>query len=101
MVQEFNDFCFAEDRKPGDTGIVYGTNGQYAGYHVMYFVGEGRVYSELLAENSLSQKAITDWLNGSDITAVPGAEEALVDPVTAPIATEAPETEENTVAAEG
>lgn len=91
MVEEFNDFCFAEGRKSGDTGIVYGTNGSYAGYHVMYYVGEGRIYSELLAENALTQETISDWLDSSDLTAVPGAEEVLVDPVTAPIATAAPE----------
>ena len=29
MVQEFNDFCFA-DHKAGDTGIVYGESSSYA-----------------------------------------------------------------------
>ena len=96
MVADFNDFCFAEGRKSGDTAIVYGTNGQYAGYHVMYYVGEGEIYSKLLAENSLTQNAINDWLTGSDITAVPGAEEVLVDPVTAPIPTAVPEAAETT-----
>ena len=33
MVQPFNDWCFDEERKPGDTGIVSSTHG----YHVMYF----------------------------------------------------------------
>ncbi len=33
MVQEFNDWCFDESRKPGDTGLV---KTQF-GYHVMYF----------------------------------------------------------------
>ena len=41
MVPEFDAFCFDESRAPGDTGIVYGESGSYAGYHVMYFVGEG------------------------------------------------------------
>ena len=40
MVDEFNDFCFAEGRKAGDTGIVYGESSSYAGYHLIYFVGE-------------------------------------------------------------
>lgn len=35
MVAEFDAWCFAEGRKPGDTGLV---KTQY-GYHVMYFVG--------------------------------------------------------------
>lgn len=37
MVTEFNDWCFDENRKPGDTGIVK----TRFGYHVMYFVGNG------------------------------------------------------------
>ncbi len=41
MVKEFDEFCFDAGRAPGDTGIVYGESGSYAGYHVMYFVGEG------------------------------------------------------------
>ena len=45
MVQEFDAFCFDEGRKPGDNGIVYGESGSYAGYHVMYFVGEGDLES--------------------------------------------------------
>lgn len=40
MVEEFNNFCFDESRQPGDTAIVYGSNGAYAGYHLMYFVGK-------------------------------------------------------------
>ncbi len=100
MVQEFNDFCFAEGRKSGDTGIVYGTNGQYAGYHVMYFAGEGELYSKLLAENSLTEKALDEFLSAT-AAVTPGAEEALVDPVTGPIVTPAPETEEEPAKTEG
>ncbi len=36
MVQEFEDWCFDESRKPGDYDIV---KTQF-GYHIMYFVGE-------------------------------------------------------------
>ena len=35
MVTEFNDWCFDEERQPGDTGLVK----TKFGYHVMYFVG--------------------------------------------------------------
>ena len=61
MVQEFNDFCFA-DHKPGDTGIVYGESGSYAGYHVMYYVGEGGLYSSYLAKSELQSTAIDEWM---------------------------------------
>jgi hypothetical protein len=36
MVTAFNDWCFDESRKPGDTGIV---ETEY-GYHIMYFSGK-------------------------------------------------------------
>ncbi len=53
MVQEFSDFCFA-DHKSGDYGIVYGENAQYAGYHLIYFVGaDGELYSRVLADNAM------------------------------------------------
>ena len=60
MVEEFEDFCFAP-HKPGDTGIVYGESGSYAGYHVMYYVGEGPLYSNYLAKTDLQEDAMTAW----------------------------------------
>ena len=77
MVPEFNDFCFAEGRQPGDTGIVHGNNGGYDGYHVMYFSGEGELYRDILARQSLTQKAVDELLN-REIEVVPGPGEALV-----------------------
>ncbi len=51
MVDEFNDFCFAEGRKPGDTGIVYGESSSYSGYHLIYFVGyEDESFCDYLAQ---------------------------------------------------
>ena len=61
MVEEFDAFCF-EGHKKGDTAIVYGETSGYAGYHVMYYVGEGELYSNVLAENSLVSQAMRDWL---------------------------------------
>lgn len=51
MVEEFNDFCFAEGRKAGDTGIVLGENTNYTGYHLIYFVGEeDETFAEYLSQ---------------------------------------------------
>ncbi|MCR5089795.1 MAG: peptidylprolyl isomerase [Oscillospiraceae bacterium] len=61
MVPEFDDFCFAE-HETGDTGIVYGENGSYAGYHIMYYVGEGPLYSNYIAKSDLQSEAISSWL---------------------------------------
>ena len=60
MVEEFEDFCFAPHEK-GDTGIVYGESGSYAGYHVMYYVGEGELYSSYLARRDLQEEEMTAW----------------------------------------
>ena len=52
MVEEFEDWIFDEDRKAGDTDVIETSYG----YHVMYYVGNGRpaweatVYSELVSD---------------------------------------------------
>ncbi|MDD6502963.1 MAG: peptidylprolyl isomerase [Oscillospiraceae bacterium] len=61
MVTEFNDFCFAEGRQPGDTGIVYGQSSSYEGYHLIYFVGTGELHSNELARDALVSAAYSDW----------------------------------------
>ena len=61
MVAEFNDWCFDETRKTGDTGIVYGETSSYSGYHVVYYVGEGELYSNTLAEDGLRSKDFSAW----------------------------------------
>ena len=60
MVAEFNDWCFAEGRKTGDTAIVY-NEGSYCGYHVIYYVGEGALYCDTLAETDARNKDYTAW----------------------------------------
>ena len=60
MVQEFNDFCFG-GHKPGDTAIVYGESGSYAGYHVIYYVGEGELYSNYIAKTDLQSEEMSNW----------------------------------------
>lgn len=66
MVEEFDKFCF-EGHKHGDTAIVYGESSSYAGYHVMYYVGEGENYADYIARTDLENQAVSQWL--SDITA--------------------------------
>ena len=63
MVQEFNDFCFG-GHKPGDTAIVYGESGSYAGYHVVYYVGDGPLYSTYLAKTEKQSAAMEEWQSG-------------------------------------
>ena len=58
MVTPFNDWCFAEERKVGDTGIV---ETDY-GYHVMFYSADSEtLYRDMLIENALMQKDAEAW----------------------------------------
>ena len=60
MVDEFDKFCF-EGHEKGDPAIVYGESSSYAGYHVMYYVGEGELYSRIIARNDLLTEDMNTW----------------------------------------
>lgn len=60
MVAEFNDWCFDDARKPGDTGIV---KTEY-GYHIMYYVGEGdETYWHSVAKSDCTNDDFYDKLD--------------------------------------
>ncbi len=61
MVPEFDAFCFG-GHQPGDVAIVHGDNGGYNGYHVIYFVGEGDSYRNILARGTLDDDFMGDWM---------------------------------------
>lgn len=63
MVTEFNNFCFAEGRKAGDTGIVFNEGG-YTGYHVIYYVGENVPYWQVEVETALRNSDYNEWTEG-------------------------------------
>jgi parvulin-like peptidyl-prolyl isomerase len=60
MVEEFNDFCFAE-HQPGDTEIVYNED---TGYHLIYFVGQGDLYSNMVADSAMRSADMSAWQDG-------------------------------------
>ena len=70
MVTGFNDWCFDESRKAGDTGIVE-NDGNYIGYHVMYFVGTDDPYWMVQVRNAMTNKDYSEWSANlvKDITA--------------------------------
>ena len=70
MVTGFNDWCFDESRKAGDTGIVE-NDGNYIGYHVMYFVGTDDPYWMVQVRNAMMNKEYSEWSANlvKDITA--------------------------------
>lgn len=58
MVRNFNDWCFDESRKPGDTGIVESDYGM----HVMYFVGDSETtYRDYMITNELRSADMAKW----------------------------------------
>lgn len=58
MIAEFEDWCYAEGRKAGDTGIVESTYGQ----HIMYFVGYGEdEYWHTACHTALANEDYTTW----------------------------------------
>ena len=58
MVEPFEDWCFDESRKPGDTGIV---ESEY-GYHVMYYVGEGGNAMDYRTETDMRSNDVSNWI---------------------------------------
>ena len=60
MVEKFEDFCFDENRKPGDHGIVESTSG----YHIMLFVGDSDVtYRDFMIKAELRADELEEWLD--------------------------------------
>ena len=73
MVTNFNDWCFEEGRKVGDTGIVETSYG----YHVMYFSDFSETnYRDFLITNDARNDEVTAW------------HEALVKAISATIITD-------------
>jgi parvulin-like peptidyl-prolyl isomerase len=60
MVTNFNDWCFAEEREPGNYEIV---ETEY-GYHLLYFVAkQENTYRQLMIEDALRGEKYTTWYN--------------------------------------
>ena len=71
MVTNFNDWCFDDSRKPGDTDII---ETEY-GYHIMYFVGDSDLtYRDYLIQTELRNADLQEWYNGilDSVTPVDG-----------------------------
>ena len=58
MVVAFENWCFDESRKAGETGIV---ETEY-GYHIMYFVGDSNMtYRDYMITNELRSADLAQW----------------------------------------
>ena len=60
MVTNFNDWCFAEGRKTGDTGIV---ESDY-GYHIMFYSADSDLtYRDHLITEDLRSADVNEWFS--------------------------------------
>ncbi len=58
MVENFENWCYEEGRKAGDTGIVESPYG----YHVMYYVSDGdTTYRDFMITNELISEDMQAW----------------------------------------
>ena len=58
MVENFENWCFAEGREAGDHGIV---ESEY-GYHIMYYVGDSETtYRDFMITNNLTNTDVNEW----------------------------------------
>ena len=61
MVETFNDWCFDESRKPGDTGIV----ATEYGYHLIYFVETNDItFRDYMIKNEMITEDMEKWHDG-------------------------------------
>ncbi len=58
MVTEFEDWCFDEARKAGDSDIVKTSYG----YHIMYFVGEAEEYYSYAVSETVKDEKYGDYI---------------------------------------
>ncbi len=77
MVEEFENWIFDEARTVGETGIVETTYG----YHVMYFIGDGKLAWENTAHNGALNELFTEWVETNAETYHYTAKESVVNSI--------------------
>lgn len=77
MVEEFENWIFDEARTVGETGIVETTYG----YHVMYFIGDGKLAWENTAHSGVLNDLFTEWVETSATTYNYTAKESVVNSI--------------------
>lgn len=63
MVESFEEFCFAS-HSTGDVEIVFSESSYYTGYHIIYYVGEGDTYADVLADSNMRAAEYSEWETG-------------------------------------
>jgi len=60
VVSELEDWLF-DNRTVGDSELIYTAD---FGYHIVYFTGEGDVFSELMAKDRMRTRDLDEWMEG-------------------------------------
>jgi len=58
VVPEIEDWLFSGYRQPGDSGLV---STEAYGYHLLYFMGYGQRFRDLIATDRLVERDFTGW----------------------------------------
>jgi hypothetical protein len=77
MVEAFENWIFDEARTVGETGIV---ETEY-GYHVMFFIGDGKLAWENTAHSGVLNDLFTDWVEANATTYNYTAKESVVNSI--------------------
>ena len=79
MVEGINEWLFNQERTVGDTAII-DNNGSYVGTHIVYFVGYGDLYRNVLSLDDLKYADESEWFENltADYTAEQGADYASI-----------------------
>ena len=79
MVEGINEWLFVQKRTIGDTTII-DNNGSYVGTHIVYFVGYGDLYCNVLSLEDLRYTDLSEWFDAltADYTAEQGADYASI-----------------------
>ena len=77
MVEAFENWIFDEARTAGETGIV---ETEY-GYHVMFFIGDGKLAWENTAHSGVLNDLFTDWVETNAETYHYTAKESVVNSI--------------------
>lgn len=63
MVTNINDFLFDDSRESGDVAVLFGESSYYQGWHLVYYVGEGPLYKDYLAENAMQSSDYQQYID--------------------------------------
>ncbi|MBO6010289.1 MAG: peptidylprolyl isomerase [Oscillospiraceae bacterium] len=61
LDENLDAWVFDDARAEGDTEIVYVSNSNYSGYHILYFIGEGERYDRSVARTALENDWAEQW----------------------------------------